>query len=186
MKKEERVLTDELRNQESMRKEQMRKKTLQKIRKRSTEVKERNRFTEELEERPQVQQVQHEQIQPIQVQPVQAQKNSPVKKPLNKKNVEKLPKWARTEDQIEEDFEEDVDKLLEFTNNLDFEDFINDIEVKTALKSVKKRVDDLKKEETDKRRVEKLEKMRARENDAREVRMSMGDDLNNRDELASH
>lgn len=53
MKHDEKQLNLELSQQDQERKEQIRKKTLKKIRKSSQEVKERNRFTEEYEHNPQ-------------------------------------------------------------------------------------------------------------------------------------
>lgn len=112
-------------------------------------------------------------------------KKSPEKKKLNKKNLEKVPKWARTKDQLDEDIDAEVDDLLNFTNNLDFEDVINDIEVRAAIKSVKGRVEEIKKHEDDERRREKLDKIHMRESDAKAKNLNMEDD-NNRSELRSN
>jgi len=111
-------------------------------------------------------------------------KHSPKKAKLTRKNMDKLPKWARTEDQNEEEVEAEVDDLLTFTNNLDFEDVINDIEVRAAIKSVKSRVEELKAEDNSRKKQEKLEKIHFRESDAKKKELQLGDD-NNRSELRS-
>ncbi len=57
------------------------------------------------------------------------------------------PAWAYTEEgkqKEEEDMEdEELEDLLNFTNNLDFEEFIEDLEVKHALEKLRKRVEEL-------------------------------------------
>lgn len=59
----------------------------------------------------------------------------------------KKPAWAYAEggkEKEEEDLEEEeLAELLDFTNNLDFEDFIEDLEVKDALEKLRKRVEEL-------------------------------------------
>ena len=54
------------------------------------------------------------------------------------------------EDDMEE---EELKDLLDFTNNLDFEDFIEDLEVKHALEKLKKRVEELTPRRRDRGRV---------------------------------
>ena len=68
--------------------------------------------------------------------------------PKNKKKKgPKKPRWAMTKEaakkasEIEE--EEEFEKLLDFANGLDFEQFIDDLEVRAALAVMKDRVDDL-------------------------------------------
>lgn len=41
----------------------------------------------------------------------------------------KKPKWAYSEKQLEEDEDKEVDELLQFTSSLDYEKYINDLEV---------------------------------------------------------
>lgn len=86
---------------------------------------------------------------------------------LKKKN---LPAWAKTaEMQQEEEIEED-DELLNFMDSLDVEKYLEDVEFKSMIDTLKKRVSDLKgepdwrekwqsrlKEKTEKRRQEYLE-----------------------------
>lgn len=112
-------------------------------------------------------------------------KNSPLKKKLNAKNLNKMPKWARTEEQEEDMHENEVDDLLAFTNNLDFEDVINDIEVKSAIKHVKKRVDEIKKEQHNQDKQDKIDKIRVRQSDAIKNELDLDDDVNNRSEMRS-
>lgn len=194
MKQEERTLSEELRQQEQQKGEHIRKRTLKKIRHHSAEVKERNRFTEDDEgnvQRPkdrraevvsQEQELPEPVLQELKNEVRKEVRNSPIKAKLNKKNVEKLPKWARTQEQHEEDVEAEVDDLLNFTNNLDFEDVINDIEVRAAIKAVKSRVDELKQEEQKQQKQQKLDKIR--ESDAKKKDLNLNDD-NNRSELRS-
>ena len=67
------------------------------------------------------------------------------------------PAWAYTEEgkEKEEDDmeEEELQDLLDFTNNLDFEEFIEDLEVKHALEKLKKRVEELTPRRRDRGRV---------------------------------
>jgi len=58
-----------------------------------------------------------------------------------------------TAQQEEDMIEDEVEDLLNFTNNLDYDDVVNDIEVKAALSTIKQKVEQLKrvKQEEDKR-----------------------------------
>lgn len=56
------------------------------------------------------------------------------------------PKWALTEEQVEVEEDKEVDDLLNFVADLDYENFINDLDVRQALEIVKERVEDLKKD----------------------------------------
>lgn len=93
------------------------------------------------------------QINPQQQAPVQPQvKEERVSvKPVTKKKEHKelKPKWAYTEKQVEDEEEENVDDLLAFTNNLDYDKYIDDLEVKHMVTALKKRIDDLKNKEDD-------------------------------------
>lgn len=72
-----------------------------------------------------------------------------VKSNTKKKENKEKPKWAYTEKQVKEEEEEDVDELLEFTNNLDYDKYIDDIEVKHMISALKNRINDLKGKEED-------------------------------------
>lgn len=55
--------------------------------------------------------------------------------------------WALTEKKAEEIKEHEVDELVEFAYQLDYEKFIEDFEVRQALAVLKERVTELKKDE---------------------------------------
>jgi len=86
----------------------------------------------------------------INVQQEQAspKEEKPVKAALKKKESFK-PKWALTEQQVKNEEDEDLDDLLAFTNNLDYDRYINDLEVKNMVIAMKKRIDDLREKEED-------------------------------------
>lgn len=82
------------------------------------------------------------------------EKSQKVEKPeksekLTEKNLkllenEKRPKWAMTEEQAENLEEMEVDDLLRFAQDLDYDKFIEDLEVRQALEIVKERVEEIK------------------------------------------
>lgn len=90
-----------------------------------------------------------EQSPPVQPQKVKEERVSA--KPVTKKKEHKdvKPKWAYTEKQLEDEEEENVDDLLAFTNNLDYDKYIDDLEVKHMITALKKRIDDIKNKEED-------------------------------------
>lgn len=55
------------------------------------------------------------------------------------------PAWARTEAQMEEDKEAEIDSLLEFAYELDYEKYMEDYEVRQALSIIKERVNEITK-----------------------------------------
>lgn len=66
-------------------------------------------------------------------------------KGLSNKQKEKLtkksrPAWAMTEEMKEAKEEEDVDKLLDFASSLDFDQYLDDLEVRAALEQVRDRL----------------------------------------------
>ena len=72
----------------------------------------------------------------------------PVKKAkVVKKHTEKKPLWALTQDEAENMEEREVDELLEFAYELDYEKYMEDLEVRQALAVLKSRVKDLKQDE---------------------------------------
>jgi len=99
-----------------------------------------------------VENAQQEQSSPVQAYKRQ-EEEKPAKSALKKKEKEKdlKPKWAYTEKQLEDEEEENLDDLLTFTNNLDYDKYINDLEVKSMVTALKKRIDELnnKNEEDD-------------------------------------
>ena len=70
---------------------------------------------------------------------------SSVKAPSQKSKSQK-PAWAMTEKQIEDNKEAEIDELLEFAYELDYEKYMEDFEVRQALAVIKERVDAIKKE----------------------------------------
>lgn len=64
----------------------------------------------------------------------------------SKRNKEK-PAWAKTEDQLKKEQEDEIDDLIEFAYDLDYEKYVEDLEVRQALALVKERVDEIKKDE---------------------------------------
>lgn len=68
-----------------------------------------------------------------------------VKSQKNKKAVGK-PAWAKTEKQTEENKETEIDNLLEFAYELDYEAYMEDFEVRQALAVIKDRVNEIKQE----------------------------------------
>lgn len=74
-------------------------------------------------------------------------KESPKKeapKPAHKKK--KMPAFAMTENQAEELELEEMDDLLDFFDNTNYSEYIDDLEVRNMVGSIKKRVDELKQE----------------------------------------
>ena len=60
-----------------------------------------------------------------------------------KKKVPERPAWAKTANQMEEDKEAEIDDLLEFAYELDYEKYMEDYEVRQALAIIKDRVNEL-------------------------------------------
>jgi hypothetical protein len=56
------------------------------------------------------------------------------------------PAWALTEKDVEEQKEKEIDDLLEFAYELDYEKFMDDFEVRQALAIIKDRVNEIKKD----------------------------------------
>ena len=63
------------------------------------------------------------------------------------KHDRRKPAWALSEKQVEEIKEQEVDDLLEFAYQLDYEKFIEDFEVRQAISVLKERVHELKKDD---------------------------------------
>ncbi len=64
----------------------------------------------------------------------------------NRRKKKEAPKWALTEKKLEEEGEKEVDELIEFANNLDFEEYVQDDEIRDALQIIQTRVEELKEE----------------------------------------
>lgn len=119
------------------------------------------------------------------------QKPSPKKRALNPKNVNKLPAWARTADQDDLDMDAEVQELLNFTSTLDYDDVVNDIEVKAALKNLKDKVEDIKRADQEAQRAKDRERerqqaqVRQRESDVKGNTLQLDGGDNNLQELRS-
>ena len=55
--------------------------------------------------------------------------------------------WAMSEKDIEDEKEKEIDDLLEFAYELDYEKYMEDLDVRQALALIKDRVQELKKDE---------------------------------------
>eukprot|EP00471_Norrisiella_sphaerica_P004152 CAMPEP_0184492016 /NCGR_PEP_ID=MMETSP0113_2-20130426/22048_1 /TAXON_ID=91329 /ORGANISM="Norrisiella sphaerica, Strain BC52" /LENGTH=405 /DNA_ID=CAMNT_0026876627 /DNA_START=297 /DNA_END=1514 /DNA_ORIENTATION=+ len=67
-------------------------------------------------------------------------------KSSSSKNLAKLanrPKWSMTKDQIDKNEKDEEDSLLNFAMGLDFEKFMDDLDVRDAMEFVQKRVEEL-------------------------------------------
>lgn len=65
---------------------------------------------------------------------------------MKPKKGAKRPAWATTKKMEEEEKEKEVDDLIEFAYDLDYEKFMEDYEVRQALAIVKDRIDEIKKD----------------------------------------
>jgi hypothetical protein len=69
-------------------------------------------------------------------------KNKPAKKAAKQK-----PAWAKTEQQLNKEQEDEIDDLIEFAYDLDYEKYMEDLEVRQALALIKERVCEIKKDD---------------------------------------
>lgn len=68
---------------------------------------------------------------------------------LTEKNLKVLetetkPKWALTQEEAEKEEEKEADDLLQFVQDLNYDAFIDDLEVRQALEIVKERIEEIK------------------------------------------
>ena len=54
------------------------------------------------------------------------------------------PLWAKTKEELVNEEEEEIDDLIDFAYDLDYEKYIEDLEVRQALALIKDRVDEIK------------------------------------------
>ena len=66
---------------------------------------------------------------------------------LKSKKGKTRPAWAVTKKMEEEEKEKEVDNLIEFAYDLDYERYMEDYEVRQALAIIKDRVDEIKKDQ---------------------------------------
>lgn len=79
---------------------------------------------------------------------------------LSGKAAKPKPAWAMTEKQVDEKRENEEDELLAFMEDLDYDKYIEDLEVKTLMNLLKDRIDSLDTNKEEKRKVEKAIKKR--------------------------
>ena len=65
------------------------------------------------------------------------------------------PIWAKTAKELKEEEEQDIDNLIEFAYDLDYEKYMEDLEVRQALALIKDRVDELKQDKEWKEKAER-------------------------------
>ena len=58
-------------------------------------------------------------------------------------NNRSKPAWALTEEQKEQLEDEEADDLMDFANNLDVDKYLDDLEVRAALESVRQRIQEI-------------------------------------------
>ena len=68
------------------------------------------------------------------------------KNKASKKADKAKPLWAKTEDQLKQEQDQEIDDLIEFAYDLDYEKYMEDLEVRQALALIKERVDEIKKD----------------------------------------
>lgn len=61
--------------------------------------------------------------------------------------------WAMTEKDMEDQKEDEIDDLLEFAYELDYEKYMEDFEVRQALAIIKDRVNEMKKDDDWKQKI---------------------------------
>lgn len=64
-----------------------------------------------------------------------------------KKADKAKPLWAKTEGQLKQEQDQEIDDLIEFAYDLDYEKYMEDLEVRQALALIKERVDEIKKDD---------------------------------------
>jgi len=69
------------------------------------------------------------------------------KNKASRKGERKKPAWAKTEEQLKKEQEDEIDDLIEFAYDLDYEKYVEDLEVRQALALIKERVDEIKKDD---------------------------------------
>jgi len=90
--------------------------------------------------------------QPEQSSPVHIEKEEEIKSKkvaAKKKDNKEKPKWAYTQEQVKAEEDEELDDLLNFTSNLDYDKYINDLEVKNMVSALKNRIDELKNQDAE-------------------------------------
>ena len=66
------------------------------------------------------------------------------KKSSKKSGAKGKPAWAMTEKQQEEEKEQEIDDLLEFAYDLDYDKYMEDFEVRQAFEVIRERIAEIK------------------------------------------
>ena len=69
------------------------------------------------------------------------------KSTVSKSKKSSKPAWAKTEKQLEEEKEKEIDELLEFAYDLDYDKYMEDFEVKQAFEIIRDRVNEIKQDQ---------------------------------------
>ena len=69
------------------------------------------------------------------------------KNKATKKAQKAKPAWAKTEEQLKKEQEDEIDDLIEFAYDLDYEKYMEDLEVRQAIALIKERVSEIKKDD---------------------------------------
>lgn len=75
------------------------------------------------------------------------------KKAKKSKKGREKPKWAMTEKEVEDLEAAEVDDLLNFANDLDYEQYVYDVEVRSMMGALKNRIQELKHQDNWKNKV---------------------------------
>jgi hypothetical protein len=65
-------------------------------------------------------------------------------KKSSKKSSKAKPAWAMTQKQTEEVKEQEIDDLLEFAYDLDYDKYMEDFEVRQAFEVIRERISEIK------------------------------------------
>lgn len=69
------------------------------------------------------------------------------KNKATKKATKAKPAWAKTEEQLKKEQDNEIDDLIEFAYDLDYEKYMEDLEVRQAIALIKERVAEIKKDD---------------------------------------
>ena len=78
-------------------------------------------------------------------------KNLQILNKVNKENQESFfkeekiskPKWAYTKEELKKEEDDELEDLLDFADNLDFDAYMEDMEVKSLIGALRHRIDEL-------------------------------------------
>ncbi|CAD8164742.1 unnamed protein product [Paramecium octaurelia] len=73
-----------------------------------------------------------------------------------KKRYKTKPVWAMTKEEEEQHMKNEEDELLNFVDNLDYDSYINDLEVNVMLKALQQRITEIKKQDNQQEKPDNL------------------------------